>query len=371
MDKKIRIAGVLTLAVIWAAITAFAWFSPAKEQSFTERRLLNQFPTATKESLLSGRFSSAFEKYANDQFPARDTFRSMKALTSRYGLYQLDNNNIYLEDGYLVKQEYPLNTEFVTAATKRFDALYNSFMKESGCQVYCAIIPDKNYYLANNSGHLTMDYETLFSTVQSQMPYATHVSLTNMLSCESYYRTDTHWRQEQLLPVAQTLLTAMDMPAPQKEEFTAKEATSTFYGVYHGQAALPIEGESLYLMGSDTLSQCRVSVHNGMKYQPLGYESVYDLEKLESKEPYDVFLSGPQSILQIENPHAGTDRELIIFRDSFGSSLAPLLVSDYKTVTLVDIRYLDSRMLGRFLNFHGQDVLFLYSTLVLNSGTVK
>ena len=82
-----------------------------------------------------------------------------------------------------------------------------------------------------------------------------------------------------------------------------------------------------------------------------------------------MYLSGPQSLLRIENPNAATDRELILFRDSFGSSLAPLLVSDYKTVTLVDIRYLSSQMLSRYLEFKGQDVLFLYSTSVLNSGT--
>ena len=97
------------------------------------------------------------------------------------------------------------------------------------------------------------------------------------------------------------------------------------------------------------------------------YKSVYDLSKGEGKDLYEVFLSGSVSLLTIEDPHAQTDRELIVFRDSFGSSLAPLLVQGYKSVTLVDIRYISSAMLDRFLDFHGQDVLFLYSTLVLNN----
>jgi hypothetical protein len=47
-------------------------------------------------------------------------------------------------------------------------------------------------------------------------------------------------------------------------------------------------------------------------------------------------------------------------------------VQDYVKVTLVDIRYIQIDMLGRFLEFKGQDVLFLYSTLVLNnSSTIK
>ena len=83
----------------------------------------------------------------------------------------------------------------------------------------------------------------------------------------------------------------------------------------------------------------------------------------------DVFLSGAKSLLTIENPNATTDRELVVFRDSFGSSMVPLLVRDYAKVTLVDIRYLSSQLLGRFMEFNGQDVLFLYSTLVLNNST--
>ena len=71
----------------------------------------------------------------------------------------------------------------------------------------------------------------------------------------------------------------------------------------------------------------------------------------------------------IENPHAGTDRELILFRDSFGSSLAPLLSRYYSKVTLIDTRYMAPSMIGDYVNFEDQDVLFLYSTLVLNSSS--
>ena len=117
-------------------------------------------------------------------------------------------------------------------------------------------------------------------------------------------------------------------------------------------------------MESQLLSDCRVYNYDTQKET-----NVYDMDQLISKDLYDVYLSGAQSLLRIDNPNAKTDRELIVFRDSFGSSMVPLLVQDYKTVTLVDIRYLSSQMLGRYLEFNGQDVLMLYSTLVLNSGT--
>ena len=123
----------------------------------------------------------------------------------------------------------------------------------------------------------------------------------------------------------------------------------------------------MYTMENSLISACTVYNHETKETT-----SVYNMDKLESRDLYDVYLSGATPLLTIDNPNAETDRELIVFRDSFGSSLTPLLLKSYKTVTLVDIRYLASDYLGQFVDFHGQDVLFLYSTLVLNnSGTLK
>lgn len=366
MNKKIRTLGIFLLLLVWGALTALAWFTPPKETSLSERRPLDPFPQLTVDTILSGSFTGNFEGFATDQFPLRDTFRSLKALTHRFALLQQDNNDIYLHDGYLVKQEYPFNQKEVTAATDRLQKLYDTYLKDTGSKLYVSVIPDKNFYLGEESGHLTMDYNKLFNHVASAFPYGTYIDITDCLTAENYYFTDTHWRQETLLPVAEKLCAALEMPVP--EALTPETVTESFYGVYHGQAALPLSPESLKVLKGKTNSYT-VGIHNGQGFAPVAYEGVYDLEKLSSKEPYDVFLSGPQSLVQITNPNAKTDRELIIFRDSFGSSVAPLLVSEYKTVTLIDIRYLESAKLKFFMDFHGQDVLFLYSTLVLNNGS--
>ena len=91
--------------------------------------------------------------------------------------------------------------------------------------------------------------------------------------------------------------------------------------------------------------------------------------KADGNDPYEVFLSGPLSLITIENPTTDTEKELIIFRDSFGSAIAPLLAEGYRKVTLADIRYLPTAVLGEYIDFEGQDVLFLYSTLILNNST--
>ena len=82
-----------------------------------------------------------------------------------------------------------------------------------------------------------------------------------------------------------------------------------------------------------------------------------------------MFLSGGAAVLEIRNPAGQVDKELIVFRESFGSSMVPLLVNDYETVWVLDTRYVNPAMLGRFVEFKSQDVLFLYSALILNSSS--
>ena len=366
-SKKIRIIGAAAVAAVWLGLTAFAWFAPSKDVSEAERRPLAQFPELSIQTILDGKFMTGFEDYTLAQFPGRDIFRQLKALFHYNVLRQGDNNDIYIVDGYAAKMEYPLSESAIAYAMDRFNHVYEKFLKGKTGNIYSVVVPDKGYYLAEENGYLSMDYEKLFSLVEAGMPWAAHVDVTDALSIADYYRTDTHWRQEKLLPAAQKLAQAMGVTAPKAENFTVTKLDRPFYGVYYGQAALPMAAEEMFILESDLLKACKVKNHENNQYA-----DVYDMTCLQNRDQYDVFLSGSRSLLTIENPNAKTDKELVVFRDSFGSSMVPLLVQDYQTVTVVDIRYLNSAMLGRFVDFHGQGVLFLYSTLVLNnSSTIK
>ena len=60
-------------------------------------------------------------------------------------------------------------------------------------------------------------------------------------------------------------------------------------------------------------------------------------------------------------------KNLYIFRDSFGSAMAPLLVGGYEEVYLIDLRYVKSDYLDSFVTLdEGNDILFLYSTHIIN-----
>ena len=355
---KRTISLILVLA-IWASLTAFAWLKPPAASSDAERRPLEQFPELSGESLVSGQFMRDFADYAVDQFPMRDAFRTLNAYLSYYLLGKKDNNGIYLHDGYAAKMEYPLNETSVTSAISRFTELYEMYLTD--CDVRFALVPDKGCYLAEDAGALSMDYDALYQRMAESLPWAELIDLRDSLSIESYYRTDTHWSQEAIVPAAQQIADSLGVTVP---EFTRQTLPRPFYGVYYGQAALPMEPDQLHYLTNEVLENCTVKCHdNGQT------SAVYDMTKLESRDLYDIFLSGGAAVLEITNPAGIEGKELIVFRDSFGSAMVPLLLNDYAKVWVLDTRYVNPPMLRHFVDFSGQDVLFLYSTLILNSSS--
>lgn len=375
--KKIRVIGAMCVAAIWAVLAAWAWFGSDNAFSMAERRELAQKPALTWDSVMDRSFMEKFDDYSLDQFPLRDSFRQIKSLTHYYGLMQKDNHDIYIAQGYAAKQEYPLRQASVERAATRFSMLYRLLLKGNTDNIYMAVVPDKGYYLAEDAGQLSMDYGQLRATMETAMPWATHIDITGSLSAESYYRTDTHWRQEKLTDAAKEICQAMGTTAADVSAYTVETLERPFYGVYYGQAALPMEGDTMHLLHSDVLDGCTTYVGdwdvkaNRPVYREL-YKGVYDRERLEGEDMYEGYLSGIQSILRIENPNARTDRELVVFRDSFGSAIVPLLMQDYAVVTVIDIREIDAMTLRAFNINWDADVLFLFSTLVLNnSETIK
>jgi len=224
---------------------------------------------------------------------------------------------------------------------------------------YYSIVPDKNAYLAG--WYPTMDYHRLTQQLEALLPM-TYVDLFPCLTGDSYYRTDPHWRQDALQPVVEALTSAMDVPL--SWDLTAQDA-GRFSGAYTGQSGLPLEPDRLRYLTGSALASCTARDLEGEI--PL-----YDWEKAQGRDPYEFFLSGASPIQVLENPAALSDRELVVFRDSFGSSLAPLLAGSYRKITLIDLRYISSDLLESYVRFQEQDVLFLYSALIWNqSGTIR
>ena len=358
LNKNIIV--IIVIAVCIYGLSLWSIIEPDRTYSYSERRGLKAFPKLSVQTLQSGRFMEDFEKYTLDQFPMRDTMREFKAVGNYYLFGRKDNNGLYIADGYLSKLEYPLNEASLDYAALCFSEVNRKYLEGKAGAVYGVIVPDKNYFLADKNGYPSMDYDEFYRLMEDKLDFMQFIDIRGLLSYDDYYRTDTHWRQEKIVEAAKEIADRMGITL--NAEYELKQLDTLFRGVYYGQAALPIATETLYYLENEAIKNSTV-----MDYETGKTGAVYDMEKAEGNDLYETFLSGSKSLLVIDNPSAATDKELIIFRDSFGSSRAPLFIEAYSKITLVDIRYISPSYLGRFIEFDGQDVLFLYSTLVLNN----
>ncbi|NLN06372.1 MAG: hypothetical protein GX167_01975 [Firmicutes bacterium] len=361
LEKSKNLAVIMLFSAVLGIFSLSHVLSADGTVSYSERRQLARFPAVTLQNLFSRRLADELEEYFADHFPYRDSFRALKAAVHFWLFHQKDKDGLYYADGHLLKLDYPLREHAVLRAADKFSALYDTYLQ--GMRVFYAVIPDKNYFAAAKNGYPALDYRRLEALLADRLQEMKYISLFDCLELDDYFRTDLHWRQERLQAVVDRLAAEMGLPRDLASADYDKVALSPFYGAYYGQYGLPLPPEELVYLTNKAIEQASVKIYGQNDPAP-----VYDPAKFTGVDPYDIFLAGPVPLAEIENNLSITEKELILFRDSFGSSLAPLLLAAYRKITLVDLRYVSPALLGELLAFGTQDVLFLYNTHILNHG---
>ena len=341
MNDKIKDI-VVTLVFLFTIISLFLINVIKKDTdiSIAERRELAAMPELTTKSLFDGTYFKKFDSYVTDQFIKRDTFRKIKIdmELSTKGEY----NNLYMYDDYIVEEIFPLNTNSINNLTNKINYIKNTYLNNNS-NIYYTIIPDKNYFV--NKGNLKLDYNKLQDMMKNNLTNLNYINIFDKLTLNNYYKTDTHWKQEDLFNVANTIANQMN-----------------FEGSYAGRLSVTKDIDTIKTISNPSINNS--SVYN---YETKKYTKIYDYDKLKSLDKYDIYLSGASSIIDIVNPTSNSNKELIVFRDSYGSSLVPLLIDGYRKITVIDIRYVSSRILNNYIKFDNQDVIFMYSILTINN----
>ena len=343
MNRKIKDA--LTLGIAAAFVLMFALWSICKSDdavSESERRPLKQFPTLNVEEVLSGRFQSNFESYTLDQFPLRDELRTLKALSVRDLFGEKDNNGIYVADGYAAKLDDTIHEDSLDHAADRFRYVYETYLKDTGANVYLSVIPDKNYFLAAENGYPAMDYEKFFALMQPKGRF------------RGLYRPDGHAVALILLPhrprtggrrrssPSATAARGRDGRAHSPTDFTARHAR---YAVLRrlpravGTAArvrrahLPHKRRHWTPAACTTMKAAPISLSTRSKRRTAATRMKYSSRgrsRCCASRTRTRRRSAGSSSSAIPSPRA----------------LLPLLAEGYSEITLVDIRYLSPTMLG-------------------------
>lgn len=377
--KNIIVTAVFTLFIAFFTVMCVVCGFDPKETSESERRPLAQFPSDISwESIKDKTAINAFEDFSVDQFPFREFFRGIKARFQMNVLGLKENNGLAVEDGYIVKVESTFNDKFVSDSIEILAHIYEQYFKDSKGDAFVSIIPDKNYYFSKDYGYASPDYEKLVLDVREALKDTKYIDLFDSLELEDYYKTDTHWNQPEILGALMKLAQGLGVSEYLSGEYEKVTIDGDFYGVYHGQSALDPKPDKITYLTNASIAGAKV-YNYGTKIEEV---PMYNLDLFDGEDGYNVFLSGAAGnhVMRIVNNKCENKDTLIVFRDSYGSSILPLLSEAYRTIYVIDIRSIDYNIMVGWNGlyecipervFEEADVLFLYSTLIFNSNSFK
>ena len=356
---KNKVLSILFLIVIFG-IMFLGTVLPDKSVSVAERRKLASFPKIQIETIMNGDFFEDLNHYLVEQFPARDWFRKLKGVVSNHLFQKKDEDGVFVHEGAIYQLDQSINEKSIAHFTDLLNKVQNQYLKTD--HVYYGIIPDKNYFLDDTIPKL--DYEKMQLLLNQELTNMEYINLMDTLNLDSYYKTDIHWKQECLASTVAKIEEAMNL---RKTEIpNEKQYYSKFYGALYGRIANNLPPDQLTYVMNDDIKNANV-----FDYEKQEYRKVYEEKDLTNIDSYDIYLGGAKPLLIIENENQTNGKELVLFRDSFGSSIAPLLISNYSKITLIDLRYISSELLSSIeevdLSSPNLDVLFLYSIPIINN----
>ena len=335
---------------------------PDREISFSERRKLAQRPDINISDIVSGSYMDRLNDYLLDQIVFRDNYMDIYGWFSRNIYRENVVNDIYIFDDYMYKIDGNTRYDSVDNIINKINDMSSYFDTD---RIYYSIIPDKNYYF-DLEWIPKVDYNHIVDTFNNKIKYK-YIDIFNVLSLDSYYRTDIHFRQDKILEVRNKLLYSMNVDI--SDDNFVNYSYDYFYGSLYSNGFIKPDRINYY--SNDIIDNALVYDYENDKYI-----LVYDRDNLKKIDSYDIFLGGAKALLVINNKYNDSGRELVIFRDSFGSSLVPLMISNYSKITMVDLRYINSKYLidNNLIDFNNSnmDVLYLYSIPIINNSyTIK
>lgn len=368
IKRLLNLAALLPAGLVLALTAAF-FLSEKQTFSENENRYLAKLPSLCWEKVKSGSYTEELNSYLTDHFPFRDLFVGFKT-KAETALGRQEINGVYLtRDGSLIEEyKKPENTERIARTFRRFA----EELKGEEVDVRLMLVPTAAAVYADKLPAYAPRREQLETA--GQLYEAAGISAVDCSRAlqkhreegELYYKTDHHWTTFGAYEGYRVFCQEMRLTPVLLEELTPQTVTGEFCGTLVSRTgAYDHEGDAItvYTNPADRLT---------VIYEDTGEitDSLYNLEYVQKKDKYALFLNHLHPLVEIVNETAESDRELVLIKDSYANSMVPFLAHHYKKIYVFDTRYYKEGP-SSFIKEHSSvtDVLLLYNLNTLDTDT--
>lgn len=356
---------VFAVVVTVAFMGAFV-IMPKNSFSESENRALSDFPEFNMENIEDGSFTSGVSSYFSDHFPMRDTFVNGKTQFEQHILQMNCVNNVYIaKDGYRIEEyQKPENTDRIVNILNKFNsAVENSRVDLMLVPTAYTVYEDK---LPKGHKKISQLYELnkIYSAVSTNNIDIYSELMTHKDSEQLFYKLDHHWTTDAAYYAYEKYCKVKGFEPVPRGSFSRTKVTSDFKGtIYSKLNDYSLEGDYIYIYNhNDNLT---VNYDNEKETN-----SLYNMEYINKKDKYSLFLDNIHSYIEITNNDINTDRELAIAKDSYANCLIPFLTNHYRKIYVFDPRTYKGSI-SQFVNSNKniKDVLVLYNMNTIDQDT--
>jgi len=309
---------------------------------------------STELSLISpDTFSETAETYFSENIFCKRFMRFLKANVAYNILFQTENNGLIIKDGNITKTE-----EFKEDVLRRSLEIFRKISEDFHEKKIIAILPGKNEYFFSNETFFHFYNNTRDEVKNEFRSEFTVIDSKDDFNISSFFNTDHHIKQPAMLLLKKRIAKELQSKSDVEEPIRFTTITDSFVGVLGDQSAIPIRKDKLEYYESSIINHAAVKIYD---------DGIFKDGKVycdEFKNEYNFFFGGNKAIIKISNDidaNKSSDKRLVIFRDSYASALAPLLIEDFSEIILIDLRIIDYEKAIDIVGTDG-NVLLLYGT---------
>lgn len=355
---------VLLFVVIFLNI-----ITPTSKTSVAENRELQQRPSISLSRLLDGKFASEYTKFLSDQFINRDGLIKIKAkfdlMTGKKeinGVYIAKND--YLMEGFKRSDDNSTLSKLseINKFTNNNTGLKVSMMLvPNKVEIYSNLLPKSN---PNNSQKEYVNFVKKNLDSKIKVVELFDVFEKNKNNIDLYFKTDHHWTTDGAYLAYVEYCKALNLEPINENMLERNLASDSFKGslYYKNGAEIGFPDELYLYLNKNEDKPVLVKYYDDLKKVP----SLYDVSKLQGRDPYEVFTGGNHTQIKIRT-NIDTKRKLLVVKDSYANAMLPFLVNNFSEITVVDLRYFTGSLQDVIQNNELTDVLFLNNINTFNT----